>query len=91
MELDELEIVQLELKYCETCGGLWLRPKGSNRVECAFCAARPKRLVARTGKAARPRLVRFRNLELESAQSDEPEWLPRPAVGAAHESPPGSR
>jgi len=28
---------QLELKYCERCGGLWLRPKGSEVVFCAGC------------------------------------------------------
>jgi hypothetical protein len=28
---------QVELKYCERCGGLWLRPKGSRRVYCASC------------------------------------------------------
>lgn len=30
--------IQLELKYCERCGGLWLRPKGSELVFCAACA-----------------------------------------------------
>ncbi len=30
--------IQLELKYCERCGGLWLRPKGSDLVFCAGCA-----------------------------------------------------
>jgi len=29
---------QLELKYCERCGGLWLRRKGSAGVFCAGCA-----------------------------------------------------
>jgi len=79
MEIDDLEVVHLELKYCESCGGLWLRPRGSSRVECASCAARPKRSFDRLGKATRPRLPRIRSLELESAQSDVPEWLPAPA------------
>jgi LSD1 subclass zinc finger protein len=79
MEIDQLEIVQLELKYCESCGGLWLRPKGSNRVECAACAARPKRWLEQTARTTRPRLPRIRSLELESAQGDLPEWLPAPA------------
>jgi hypothetical protein len=30
--------VQLELKYCERCGGLWLRPTGSAVVFCSPCA-----------------------------------------------------
>lgn len=38
--MDELAsgAIQLELKYCERCGGLWLRPKGSDLVFCACCA-----------------------------------------------------
>jgi hypothetical protein len=30
--------IQLELKYCERCGTLWLRPKESDLVFCASCA-----------------------------------------------------
>jgi len=29
---------KLELKYCERCGGLWLRPQGGEAVYCARCA-----------------------------------------------------
>ena len=38
MEDLEAGAVQLELKYCERCGGLWLRPKGSDLVFCVGCA-----------------------------------------------------
>jgi hypothetical protein len=38
MEPFEAGSIQLELKYCERCGGLWLRPKGSDLVFCAGCA-----------------------------------------------------
>ncbi len=30
--------VGLELKYCEQCGGLWLRRRGSEECYCAACA-----------------------------------------------------
>jgi len=30
--------LKLELKYCERCGGLWLRPAGEQQVYCAGCA-----------------------------------------------------
>jgi len=30
--------VGLELKYCEQCGGLWLRRRGSQECYCAGCA-----------------------------------------------------
>jgi hypothetical protein len=29
---------QFELKYCERCGGLWLRPAGGGQVYCVACA-----------------------------------------------------
>ena len=79
MEVDNLEIVQLELKYCECCGGLWLRPTGSSQVECAACAARFRRTFERAARSRRARLPCFRKLDLESAASDVPEWLPGPA------------
>jgi hypothetical protein len=38
MEIDGLEIVRLELKYCERCGGLWMRRWGTEEVYCPPCA-----------------------------------------------------
>jgi hypothetical protein len=32
------EKVSLELKYCERCGGLWLRSAGSRQIYCVACA-----------------------------------------------------
>jgi Zn-finger nucleic acid-binding protein len=37
MDAFEVEAIQLELKYCERCGGLWLRLRGSDLVLCAAC------------------------------------------------------
>jgi hypothetical protein len=31
------EIIRLELKYCERCGGLLLRPAGLNTIFCQPC------------------------------------------------------
>jgi len=39
MELEDVELVELELKYCERCGGLWLRERGLQTPYCAPCAA----------------------------------------------------
>jgi hypothetical protein len=33
----EASDIQVELKYCERCGGLWLRPQGSAGVYCEGC------------------------------------------------------
>lgn len=38
MEDVELRGISLELKYCERCGGLWLRPRGSDLLFCAGCS-----------------------------------------------------
>jgi len=29
--------LQFELKYCERCGGLWLRPVGGGQIYCVGC------------------------------------------------------
>jgi Zn-finger nucleic acid-binding protein len=29
--------LSLELKYCERCGGLWLRPVGGEQIYCVAC------------------------------------------------------
>jgi hypothetical protein len=29
--------LKFELKYCERCGGLWLRPAGGEQIYCAAC------------------------------------------------------
>ena len=34
------ETVRVELKYCEHCGGLWVRQSGAGEVYCDSC--RPK-------------------------------------------------
>ena len=47
----------VELKYCERCGGLWLRPRGCAGVHCASCrvclAAMPDAGQVHQNKASR--------------------------------------
>ena len=31
--------IELDLKYCERCGGLWLRRQGTRGVYCTSCIA----------------------------------------------------
>ena len=50
----EWELIQLELKYCERCGGLWMRARGSHQVYCALCALQLKDYpVAREARKVR--------------------------------------
>jgi Zn-finger nucleic acid-binding protein len=60
MDIRKCEVIQLELKYCERCGGLWLRRRGTGEVYCAACAIEmPEYRFARRSKN-RPRLpVRY--------------------------------
>jgi len=33
----ERQEIRVDLKYCERCGGLWLRLQGAHGVHCASC------------------------------------------------------
>lgn len=37
MEFEIIEAIEVELKYCERCGGLWLRRRGAAEVYCHIC------------------------------------------------------
>ena len=61
----------VELKYCERCGGLFLRPQGVDLVYCTGCAAQlaakpegpAKRHSAVRGGTHRPRMVKGPKLQ----------------------------
>jgi len=52
----DLEMVHLELKYCERCGGLWTRPRGSGEVYCAACIQPMMELPVAPRRRSQPRL-----------------------------------
>jgi hypothetical protein len=33
----ELQAIRVELKYCEACGALWMRPRSSHAPYCRRC------------------------------------------------------
>ena len=43
---------KMELKYCERCGGLWIRPLGGEEVYCGKCAKAIEELPPVKRKAA---------------------------------------
>jgi hypothetical protein len=55
MEVEGRAAILLELKYCERCGGLWVRPLHSEDVYCAMCALEMAE-VALPRKRSTPRL-----------------------------------
>ena len=46
------ELSTLELKYCERCGGLWLRPSAARAVYCPGCTRRLRELPPAAGLVA---------------------------------------
>lgn len=42
---DKAGDVALELKYCERCGGLWLRAAGKDGIHCRKCTIRIAELL----------------------------------------------
>ena len=61
--------IQVELKYCERCGGLWLRPQGTSGVYCGSCrvclAAMPNPGEAPPRKARSRRKARARATDVQ--------------------------
>jgi len=68
MEAEELEIIHLELKYCERCGGLWMRPLGSQEVYCNTCVAPISELPGVRRRKSRPRLPVNDRVEIKCQQ-----------------------
>jgi len=56
MKSEDPELILMELKYCERCGGLWLRRKGSAGPYCPPCAQELMDLLVRQTKPRHPRL-----------------------------------
>jgi hypothetical protein len=46
--------LQFELKYCERCGGLWLRPMGGGQLYCVGCWLEMKKLPKASRREKRP-------------------------------------
>jgi hypothetical protein len=69
MEIEGMEIIRLELKYCERCGGLWMRTWGTEDVYCPSCAEHMLDLpIGR--KRSKPHLPVNDRVELKSQCED---------------------
>jgi Zn-finger nucleic acid-binding protein len=62
MEVEKTEVLQLELKYCERCGGLWLRIRGRQEAYCSSCAGAMSE-VAIGRKLKRPPRLPVRDID----------------------------
>lgn len=56
MNKQETGVIAVELKYCERCGGLMLRAKGSENAYCASCTLQVAELPDPMPRKGRVRL-----------------------------------
>ena len=73
MEIDAFELIRMELKYCERCGGLWVRERASAEIYCANCAAALEELQG--GAARRFHRTRGCDTKLDINSQSEKPWL----------------
>ena len=64
MEIAELEVIELELKYCERCGGLWLRRRDAKEVYCPPCVPQMLRCAIRRPRKSKSRLPLSDDIEI---------------------------
>lgn len=71
--------VGVELKYCEHCGGLWVRERGAGIVYCEKCQPQvadlpvPKKKPQRVTLPVRPRAA-IENYEFEVEGEEAPDF-----------------
>ncbi len=65
MRGDELQITHLELKYCERCGGLWLREQGTAEAYCVACVGEMPEFPSLRKSKRRARLPRNPNSDID--------------------------
>ena len=70
LEDEDKEEVRVELKYCEHCGGLWVRECGAGVVYCANCQAKVADLPIPKKKLRRPTLPVGRRTLVEEYDRD---------------------
>jgi hypothetical protein len=63
--------VGVELKYCEHCGGLWVRERGSGLVYCDKCRGKVEDLPMMKKKAGRATLPGERSSSLAEKYGTE--------------------
>jgi Zn-finger nucleic acid-binding protein len=63
--------LSLELKYCERCGGLWLRPAGGEQIYCAVCGRAIAELPPASHEVRNARAPRMPRWGRNGAQHEE--------------------
>jgi hypothetical protein len=66
--------LQFELKYCERCGGLWLRPVGSGQIYCVGCGREMAKMPPASQKRGGAMLPRGPNWGVGDGEFEEDEY-----------------
>ncbi len=74
MEFEDPEVTQLELKYCERCGALWLRMRGGRDIYCAPCDLEMLDLPRPRSAPSRPRLPGNHKVEIKTRSGQGPAY-----------------
>ena len=73
--------VRVELKYCEHCGGLWVRERGAGVVFCQKCQAQVDEFPMRKRRSGRVRLPQAVRSVADGYEVSEEELRDMDAVG----------
>jgi len=73
--------VRVELKYCEHCGGLWVREGGVTTVYCEKCLPKVAELPVPKKKPGRVRLPVGRRTLVGDYETDDSDTPDLEAVG----------
>jgi Zn-finger nucleic acid-binding protein len=74
LDIERGQVEEVELKYCERCGGLWLRRKGCRQVYCWPCVPKMAEFAVakkRPGTAGR---TIASALDLQAVVDETPNW-----------------
>jgi len=68
--------IRMELKYCEQCGGLWVRERGAGVVFCEKCQAMVDEMPTQRRRPGRVRLPRLPHSLAEDLSGEFGEQIP---------------
>lgn len=69
------DLIRMELKYCEHCGSLWLRPSGAETVYCASCQPKVAELPPPKKNPGRVQLPTAKTALIDRYRDGEKAWL----------------
>ena len=74
LDIERGDVEEVELKYCERCGGLWLRRKGCRQVYCWPCVPKMAEFAIAKKRPGTAGLPIARALDLQAVIDEASEW-----------------